>query len=76
MLYAVVAYYSNLANSLTDGHNSNSYVSGLIQATGGTVVVNMQDGQRIEIDWGDYIGGDQPVLPFHFGEPNPGCPNR
>ena len=45
--------------SVMDVYNSNSYVHGLIQVTGGTATVN----------FGRYVGGSKPVPAEYFGGP-------
>ena len=43
--------------AIADSYNSNSYIAGLVGATGG----------RPSIDFGDYAGGNDPVPGRHFG---------
>ena len=46
----------DLFPSIGDGYNSNSYIHGLIQSTGGS----------IPIDFGNYIGGNNPLPAGYF----------
>ena len=76
-LHAIPGMTADIAAALVNfftGYNSNGYVRGMIEATGGTVVVDLQNGERVAIDWDDYIGGNKPVPPTELGGSNEHCP--
>jgi len=62
ILIAVTGSYCNCADydlfpEIADGYNSNSFVSGLIKATGGGSTV----------DFSDFVGGGDPLPAYYFG---------
>ena len=57
------AYGDDLPYDIT-GQNSNSYIRGLVEATGGTV--KTEAGEVVE--WDEYLGGNDPIDLSEFRE--------
>jgi len=51
--------YALFPSRFFSGYNSNSYLAGLVQATGGTP----------SVDFSGFVGGGHPVPPEYFGRP-------